>query len=109
MSTSCKFTPSIYVSSLAGTIGNFIELEETYDLLYRFNYSDVALDRAVEILRDSASMEKWRIKRERLLKDKIDVPAFMVWFIENYPQCFEEIKEHPEVQYSCASTLGNAS
>ncbi|MCE5338457.1 MAG: DUF354 domain-containing protein [Methanomicrobiaceae archaeon] len=95
-------TPSIYVSSLVGTMGNFIELEETYDLLYSFTDGNAALERAVEILQDPTSKDKWRLKRERLLEDKIDVTAFMVWFVENYPRSFTEVKEHPKVQHSCA-------
>ena len=102
-------TPSIYVSSLVGTMGNFIELEETYDLLYSFTDDNTALGKAIEILQNPASKEEWRTKRERLLEDKIDVTAFMVWFIENFPRSFAEMKEHPEVQYSCASVLGGAS
>lgn len=90
-------TPSIYVSSLVGTMGNFIELEETYDLLYSFTDGSAALNRAIEILQDPSSKKKWSIKRERLLKDKIDVTAFMVWFIENYPQSFTEMKKRPTV------------
>lgn len=101
-------TPSIYISSLVGTMGNFIELEETYDLLYSFTDGEAALAKAIEILQDPASKEKWRSKRERLLEDKIDVTAFMVWFIENYPSSFTEMKEHPEVQYSCAPLRGGA-
>lgn len=90
-------TPSIYVSSLVCTMGNFIELEETYNLLYSFIDSEAALDKAIKILQDPMSKEKWKVKREQLLKDKIDVTAFMVWFIENYPSSFIEMKEHPEV------------
>lgn len=96
-------TPSIFVSSLAGTMGNFIELERTYGLLYSLTDDSAALDRAIEILQDPASKDNWRIKREQLLKDKINVIAFMTWFIENYPHSVISIKEHPEVQYSCAS------
>jgi uncharacterized protein len=56
-------TPSIFVSSLAGTIGNFIELEETYDLLYSFTDGSAVLGKAVEILQNPASKENWRVKR----------------------------------------------
>ncbi len=89
-------------------MGNFIELEETYDLLYSFTDGGAALDKAVEILQDPKSKDKWRIKRDRLLTDKIDVTEFMVWFVENYPRSFTEMKEHPEAQYSCASVPGGA-
>ncbi len=101
-------TPSLYVSSLAGTMGNFIELEGTYGLLYSFTDGDAALSKAIEILEDPESKEKWRTKRDRLLADKIDVTAFMVWFVENYPRSITEMKEHPEAQYSCASVPGGA-
>lgn len=79
-------TPSIYISSLAGSMGNFIELEETYDMLFSFTDGNVALDKAFDILRDPESKKKWSLKRKRLLEDKIDVTAFMIWFIENYPK-----------------------
>ncbi len=91
-------TPSIYVSSLAGTMGNLTELENTYDLLYSFTDPDAILVKAVEILRNPASKEVWSKKRERLLKEKIDVTAFMVWFIENYPESCISMKGHPENQ-----------
>jgi hypothetical protein len=95
-------TPSIYVSSLVGTMGNFIELEERYDLLYSFTDDDAALSRATEILNDPLSKDKWRNKRERMLAEKNDVTAFMIWFIENYPWSYTEMRDHPEVQHSCA-------
>ena len=99
-------TPSLLVSSLAGTMGNFLELEKTYELIYSYSDSGAALQKALDILSDLDSKRIWAKKRDRLLEDKIDVTAFMVWFIENYPQSIVEIKEHPEVQYSCASTVG---
>ena len=34
-----------------------------------------------------------------MLADKIDVTAFMVWFIENYPGSFRIMKEEPDYQY----------
>jgi hypothetical protein len=37
--------------------------------------------------------------RERFLQDKIDVTAFMVWFIENYPDSFHTMRKNPDYQY----------
>jgi hypothetical protein len=34
-----------------------------------------------------------------MIKDKIDVTAFMVWFIENYPESKRIMKENPDYQY----------
>jgi len=89
-------TPSILVSSLVGTMGNFIELEETYGLTYSYSDPEIALNKALDILRNPESKMIWAEKLKQLLKDKIDVTAFMVWFIENYPQSFISLKEHPE-------------
>ena len=91
-------TPSIYVSSLVGTMGNFIELEQKYGLVFNYNDSDKAMNKAVELIKKPNLKEEWRKKREKLLKETIDVTAFMVWFIENYPESFIEMKENPEMQ-----------
>jgi uncharacterized protein len=75
-------TPSIYVSSLAGTMGNFSELEQKYGLLFNYSDSEAALTKAVELLRDPELEKTWGLKREALLRDKIDVTKFMVGLIE---------------------------
>ena len=85
-------TPSIYVSSLVGTMGNFEELEKRYGLVYAFQNSTFALEKALEVLDITNIKEKWRKKREKLLEEKIDVTKFMTEFIENYPQSFEEYR-----------------
>lgn len=78
-------TPSIYVSSLVGTMGNFIELENNYGLIFNYNDPDKALEKAVELIQKPNLKEDWKQKRDQLLKDKIDVTAFMVELIESYP------------------------
>jgi predicted glycosyltransferase len=85
-------TPSIYISSLASTMGNFIELQQKYGLVFIYNDPDKALERAVKLLQEQNLKDKWRAKRQKLLKDKIDVTEFMVWFVENYPLSAEESK-----------------
>jgi uncharacterized protein len=78
-------TPSIFISTLASKLGNFITLEKTYDLLYSFTDDNAALEKAVEILLNKKSKENWITKRELMLNDTIDVTEFMINFIENYP------------------------
>jgi hypothetical protein len=84
-------TPSILISSLVGTMGNFIELEKNYDLLYSFSDAEKALHKALEILQNPHSKQIWAEKREHLLSDKIDVTAFIVRFIEEYPRSIAEM------------------
>jgi predicted glycosyltransferase len=86
-------TPSVFISSLASRLGNFIELEHRYDLLYSFTDSCAAFEKSREILRNPQSKENWGVKREKMIRDKIDVTAFMMWLVENYPQSFEEMKK----------------
>ena len=92
-------TPSVYVSSLVGTMGNFIELEQEYGLVFNYSDSDKTMNKAIELIQKPELKKEWKKKREQLLEDKIDVTAFMVWFVENYPESFIELKENPEIQY----------
>ena len=94
-------TPAIRCNSFVGEndMGNFIELEQKYGLIFNYNDPDRAIEKAVELIQKPNLKEEWKKKREKLLKDKIDVTAFMVWFIENYPESFKEMRENPEIQY----------
>ena len=97
-------TPSTYVSSLAGTMGNFSELEERYGLLFNFSDSEAALKKAVELIREPELKKTWSLKREGLLKDKIDVTEFMVRLIEGTPE-----KKQGEKQGVSVSTVSDES
>lgn len=68
--------------------GNFNELRDKYGLLYMYQSQDEGLKKAVEILEDPSSKKKWQAKREKLLKDKVDVAKFFVDFFERYPDSF---------------------
>ncbi len=92
-------TPGIACFSSVNRFGNFIELEQKYGLIYNYREPDKAIKKAVELIQRPGLKEEWQQKREVLLQDKIDMTAFMVWFIENYPESFKEIKENPEVQF----------
>lgn len=77
-------TPAIYISSLVGTMGNFIEMEAKYNLLFSYSNSDKALNKAVNLFMNPDLKAEWQCKKKNLLKDKIDVTEFMVEYIENY-------------------------
>ena len=53
-----------------------------------------------ELLNTPNLKEEWQYRRQRMLQDKIDVTAFMVWFIENYPDSVKIMKENPNYQYN---------
>lgn len=90
-------TPSIYISSLVGTMGNFIELEQEYELIFNYNDSDMAMNKAVELIQMPDLKEEWDKKRKTLLKDKIDVTKFTSEFIEDYVEGLREMKRSREI------------
>ena len=77
-------TPSIYVSSLKGTMGNFEELEEKYHMVYALNDSKDVILKATDLLKTNNIKDIWKVKRDYLISDKIDVSNFLVNLIENY-------------------------
>jgi len=94
-------TPSIHVSSTAKYCGNFEDLHKNYRLIYTFSDDRQALEKAIEILEDPDSKRKWRQRREKMLKEKIDVTAFITDFIENFPESFYELREK-ELENKCS-------
>ena len=73
--------PSIYISPLVGTMGNFIELEK-YGLLFSYKTIQDSFSKIQEIF-ESDYKKEWEEKKEKLLCDKIDVTAFMIDFFES--------------------------
>ncbi len=77
-------TPSIFINSLVGTMGNFIELEKKYDLLYSFRNFSEALNKLKSVVEVKNIKKEWQKKREKMLKEKIDVTKWMINLIEKY-------------------------
>jgi len=79
------------------------EEEEKYGLVFNFTESaedqEKAILKGLDLLQTPKIRDEWQHRREALLKDKIDPTAFFVWFIENYPDSFRIMREHPEYQY----------
>ena len=97
MASECAMlgTPAIYVNTLtAGTI----EEQEQYGLLYSYRNSEGVLEKALELLNNANLKETFQTRRQQMLAEKIDVTAFMVWFIENYPQSAQIMQDNPEYQ-----------
>jgi predicted glycosyltransferase len=86
-------TPSIHISSTAKFCGVFDDLHNNYNLIYTFSDDRQALEKTLDILEDHESKKKLAQRRNKMLKEKIDVTAFMIDFIENYPDSFYELKE----------------
>ncbi len=94
-------TPAIRCNTFVGKITYLKEEEEKYDLTYGFlpTESKKMFDKINKLLQLINTKDTWQEKREKLLNDKIDVTAFYVWFIENYPESEKIMKERPNYQY----------
>ena len=79
------------------------EEESRYDLVYNFRLDkasqEASIKKALELLQETDLKEKGQEKRERLLSEKIDVTAFMVWFVENYPESIAMITYNPQKRF----------
>lgn len=95
-------TPAIRFNDFVGKLGYLEELEHKYGLTYGIKTSEPEklFQKISELLTKSNLKEEWQQRRQKMLQDKIDVTAFMVWFIENYPRSVKIIKNNPEYQYN---------
>ena len=94
-------TPAIRCNTFVGRISYLNEEESKYCLTYGFlpKDSDLFFLKINELLALRNLKEEWARRRETMLADKIDVTAFYVWFIENYPESARIMRENPDYQY----------
>jgi uncharacterized protein len=79
-------TPAIFVSTTGR--GYTDDQERRYGLTYTFRDRRTAqrdaMAKAVDILSDAGSKERWARKREQMLADTIDVTEYVVTLVESY-------------------------
>lgn len=94
-------TPAILIHNT--TCFYLQEQEVKHELVFTFSEAlsdqQLAIQKGVELLQQPNIKKQWQQKRDKMLADKIDVTAFLVWFIENYPESKRIMKENPEYQY----------
>lgn len=100
-------TPSLRCNSFAGRISYLQEQEDKYGLTFSFkpDQYNIMKEKIRNLLNNKQLKEEWKEKKLRMLKDKIDVTAFMVWFVENYPESCRIINKNPDFQYNFAQDL----
>jgi len=79
-------TPGIHCSGFVAKrcLGNLVELDEKYQLIFNYSDPNQAIAKAVELIKQPDLKQQWQEKRQALLADKIDVLKFMVETIEGY-------------------------
>lgn len=88
-------TPAIYVSSITA-----MKLKEQtkLGLVYCYKNFIEAKKKAIEIIENNNIRNDLLENRKALLESQIDLTAFLIWFIENYPESFRIMKKNPEYQ-----------
>lgn len=99
-------TPAVRCNTFVGPndMSNFIDLEDTYGMIFNYNDASEALNKAVELIKQPYLKMKWSAKRSVLLKEKINITEFMAWFIETYPESLHEMKNNPNYQNTFLET-----
>jgi len=95
MASECALlgVPAIYINSLP--LMGYLDDERKAGLLFYLHNQHDILTKAIKIL--SGGIDYMRL-RDKLLEDKIDPTAFLVWLIENYPQSKKILQKNPEYQ-----------
>jgi len=102
----CLGTPAIYINSLE--VGYCTE-QEHYGLVYNYRQPVGIIEKAIELLEMPDLKEQMVANRQKMLSEKIDVSAFLVWFVENYPQSFKQCKDNGAVMDQFLTTQNVAS
>lgn len=93
--------PAIKCNTFAGKLSVPNDLEYKYELCYSYHPKD--FDRFYahiqSLLLNSNLKVEWQKKRAKMLADKINVTAFFLWLIENYPESKVVLKKDPNYQY----------
>ena len=93
-------TPCLRFNDFVGSkkINVMEELEHVYGLTYGISSHEPEklYEKIEELLAMPNLREEFQARRQKMLCDKIDVTAFLTWFLENYPESAEEARKADE-------------
>lgn len=94
-------TPAIRCNTFVGKIHYLEEEEHEYGLTYGYQpeQSEMMFQRIEELLSLPNLKEEWQVRRKKMLSEKIDYTQFLTWFIENYPESKDVMKNTPDYQW----------
>jgi len=95
-------TPSIYVDFRGRDYTR--DQEEKYGAIFNFKNSaaeyENSIIKGIELLKKEDAKTQWSGKREKIIRENIDLTAFMSWFIENYPQSLKVAAADDSYQFN---------
>lgn len=88
-------TPAVKLNSFAGRLSIPNELEQRYGLCYSFlpDEFDAMLLRIKNLLELPDLKAQWSRRQANMLADKIDLTAYLVDFVVNYPNRFSPVSQ----------------
>ncbi len=94
-------TPSIEFDDYFEEIEQMQKLEHVYglNLCIKTSEPEELFRKVDEFINTTNTKEVFRKRSSKLIADKIDVSAFLIWFMENYPKSFSIISMNPDYQY----------
>jgi uncharacterized protein len=87
--------PTIYVNSI---VRCYNEDQSKYNTVYNFRSGTGVLDKILEIISDDKYSRYAKAGQKKLLSEKTDLTAFLVWFIENYHNSRNTMQKTPDYQ-----------
>ena len=93
-------TPTLCISTAdAGTLDEEVKL----GLIEIFRTSNGLLERALEIVKNNDYKNIFKSQSEKIVNKHIDLTAFTVWFVENFPSSLSTMQANPNYQYDSLS------
>ena len=94
--------PNIRFNDFAGRVSVLEELQNDYHLTLGIMTSEPQrlVNEVEKALSNPNIREEYQQRRNKMLDDKIDVTAFLTWYIKDYPQSREIMKNSPNYQYN---------
>jgi len=92
--------PAILIDN--SNLGYVNEIKNRYQLIKQYKPESEELKKAEKYIHETmqnSSYHEHKKRRTKLLNEKIDITAFMTWFIQNYPESAKIMKENPDYQY----------
>jgi len=94
-------TPSLRFNTFARKISVLNELETKYQLTYGYHIDDETnfLNKFEELINTPYLKSIYQERRNKMLNDKIDLTAFLIWLFENFPDSISKLKINPDIQH----------
>lgn len=86
-------TPAIKLNSFAGRLSVPNEIQNQYGLCYSFLPEQFEEMKALiaKLVNQKELKIEWNRRLQKMLNEKIDLTAFLIWLIENYPRSTKEM------------------